>query len=221
MRDTTTYVVRKGDTLGVIAKRFYGRMGAYTLIVAANRIPNPDRLRVGQELVIPSETPSPDATALEPVTRPYAAVSAQRLSTLHPRLAELGTRLLDQCAAAGLALMVTQGLRTMAEQNALYAQGRAKPGKIVTHARAGQSFHNFGLAFDVLVLDAMGKARWSDTHPGWRQAGLTGENLGLEWGGRWTEFKDTPHFQLTGGLSLERCRMLFTAGLPAVWAEVR
>jgi len=47
MPDTTTYVVRKGDTLGLIAKRFYGRMGAYTLIVAANRIRNPDHLRVG------------------------------------------------------------------------------------------------------------------------------------------------------------------------------
>jgi LysM repeat protein len=220
MPDTTTYVVRKGDTLGVIAKRFYGRMGAYTLIVAANRIRNPDHLRVGQELVIPSETPSPAAPTLEPVTRPYAAVSAQRLSTLHPRLAELGTRLLGQCAAAGLALMVTQGLRTMEEQDALYAQGRTTPGKIVTNARAGQSYHNFGLAFDVLVLDAMGKAQWSASHPGWRQAGLAGEALELEWGGRWTSFKDLPHFQFTGGLGLERCRTLFSSGLPAVWAEV-
>lgn len=217
---TTTYVVRKGDTLGVIAKRFYGRMGAYTLIVAANRIRNPDRLRVGQELVIPSETASPEPPALEPGTRPYAAVSAQRLSTLHPRLAQLGTRLLDRCASAGLALMVTQGLRTMAEQDALFAQGRTRPGKIVTDARGGQSYHNFGLAFDVLVLDAMGKAHWSDSHPGWRQAGLTGEALGLEWGGSWTGFKDLPHFQYTGGLDLDRCRTLFGSGLEAVWDEV-
>jgi D-alanyl-D-alanine carboxypeptidase/LysM domain len=220
MPDTTMYVVRKGDTLGVIAKRFYGRMGAYTLIVAANRIRNPDHLRVGQELVIPSEAPSPDPVTLEPVTRPYAAVSAQRLGTLHPRLAQLGVRLLDQCAAAGLALMVTQGLRTMAEQNALYAQGRTAPGKIVTNARGGQSYHNFGLAFDVLVLDAMGKAQWSDAHPGWRQAGLTAEALGLEWGGHWTGLKDLPHFQYTGGLGLERCRSLVASGLEAVWAEV-
>ena len=217
----TTYVVRKGDTLGVIAKRFYGRMGAYTLIVAANRIRNPDRLRIGQELVIPSDEAPPDAPVPTPVTRPFAAVSAERLATLHPLLAERGTRLLERCAAAGLALMVTQGLRSMAEQDRLYAQGRTAPGKIVTKARAGQSYHNFGLAFDVLVLDAMGKADWSSTNPGWARAGVVGEDLGLEGGGRWTGIVDLPHFQYTGGVSLARCRSSFSSGLPSVWAEVR
>jgi peptidoglycan L-alanyl-D-glutamate endopeptidase CwlK len=192
-------------------------MGAYTLIVAANRIRNPDRLRVGQELVIPPDDPAPPA----PVARPFAAVSAERLATLHPLLAERGTRLLEQCAATGLALMVTQGLRSMAEQDALYAQGRTAPGKIVTNARAGQSYHNFGLAFDVLVLDAMGKADWSPANPGWRQAGVVGEDLDLEWGGRWTGLVDLPHFQYTGGVTLERCRSLFSSGLRSVWAEVR
>jgi LysM repeat protein len=227
MPNSNTYTVRQGDTLGIIARRFYGRLGAYTLIVAANRIRNPDRLRVGQELVIPPRDavpsdPAPDrGPATAPVAPLYAALSAQRLATLHPLVVERGTRLLEQCAAAGLALMVTQGLRTMAEQDALYAQGRTAPGKIVTNARAGESYHNFGLAFDVLVLDAMGKAQWSDSHPGWRQAGLTGETLGLEWGGRWSGFIDIPHFQYTGGVSLERCRTLFPSGLRTVWADVR
>lgn len=220
MSDSTTYVVRKGDTLGLIAKRFYGRMGAYTLIVSANRIRNPDRLRIGQELVIPSdeERPAPPVVA---VARPYAAVSAQRLASLHPILAERGTQLLERCAAQGLALMVTQGLRSMAEQDQLFAQGRTAPGKIVTNARAGESYHNFGLAFDVLVLDAMGKADWSPGNLGWGQAGVVGEDLGLEWGGRWTGLVDLPHFQYTGRVSLERCRSLFPSGLPRVWAEVR
>ena len=221
MTDSTTYVIRKGDTLGVIAKRFYGRMGAYTLIVAANRIRNPDRLRIGQELVIPSDEASPDAPVPTPATRPFAAVSAERLAGLHPLLAERGTRLLERCATAGLALMVTQGLRSMAEQDRLYAQGRTAPGKIVTNARAGRSYHNFGLAFDVLVLDAMGKADWSPTNPGWARAGVVGEDLRLEWGGRWTGIVDLPHFQYTGGVSLARCRSLFSSGLRSVWAEVR
>ena len=67
MSDSTTYVVRKGDTLGLIAKRFYGRMGAYTLIVSANRIRNPDRLRIGQELVIPSDEERPAPPGARPL----------------------------------------------------------------------------------------------------------------------------------------------------------
>lgn len=221
MPSSTTYVVRKGDTLGQIAKRFYGRMGAFTLIVAANRIRNPDRLRIGQELVIPVED-SPLSQPVRPaVSRPFADVSARRLATVHPLLADRGVRLLGQCAAAGLALMVTQGLRSMAEQDALFAQGRTAPGRIVTKARAGHSYHNFGLAFDVLVLDAMGKADWDTANPGWRLAGQVGKSLGLEWGGDWNDFPDLPHFQLTGGLSLGRCRTLCRSGLEAVWAELQ
>jgi peptidoglycan L-alanyl-D-glutamate endopeptidase CwlK len=221
MPSSTTYVVRKGDTLGQIAKRFYGRMGAFTLIVAANRIRNPDRLRIGQELVIPGD----DVPATRPVTRavsrPFTDVSARRLATVHPLLSERGIRLLGQCAADGLALMVTQGLRSMAAQDALFAQGRTAPGRIVTNARAGQSYHNFGLAFDVLVLDAMGKADWDTANPGWRLAGQVGKSLGLEWGGDWASFQDLPHFQLTGGLSLERCRALSRSGVEAVWAAIQ
>lgn len=221
MPSSTTYVVRKGDTLGQIAKRFYGRMGAFTLIVAANRIRNPDRLRIGQELVIPVED-SPSSQPVRPaVSRPFVDVSARRLATVHPLLADRGVRLLGQCAAAGLALMVTQGLRSMAEQDALFAQGRTAPGRIVTNARAGHSYHNFGLAFDVLVLDAMGKADWDTANPGWRLAGQVGKSLGLEWGGDWNDFPDLPHFQLTGGLSLGRCRTLCRSGLEAVWAELQ
>jgi hypothetical protein len=221
MADPTTYVVRKGDTLGLIAKRFYGRMGAFTLIVAANRIRNPDRLRIGQELVIPGDDSPAPQPAVSAVSRPFAAVSARRLATVHPLLSERGVRLLDQCAAAGLALMVTQGLRSMAEQDALFAQGRTAPGRIVTNARAGHSYHNFGLAFDVLVLDAMGKADWDTSNPGWHLAGQVGKSLGLEWGGDWQDFPDLPHFQLTGGLSLGRCQTLCRSGLDPVWAEIR
>jgi peptidoglycan L-alanyl-D-glutamate endopeptidase CwlK len=90
----------------------------------------------------------------------------------------------------------------------------------VTNAKGGQSYHNFGLAFDILVLDAMGKADWDSTHPGWRQAADVGKALGLEWGGDWKKIKDQPHFQYTSGITLDRCRLLFPKGLPAIWQEV-
>ena len=225
-RTLTTYKVQKGDTLGAIARRFYGATNRFSLIVAANRIANPDRLRVGQALVIPDpapgSTPAPPGAgpALPPAPLHFHALSEKRLTAVNPLLAERGRTMLDRCAQAGLELLVTQGLRTWVEQDALFAQGRTAPGKIVTNARGGESYHNFGLAFDILVLDAMGKAEWDPAHPGWDQAATVGKSLGLEWGGDWLTIKDRPHFQYTGGLSLERCRELFPGGLAAIWREV-
>jgi phage tail protein X len=223
----TIYTVRKGDTLGAIARRFYGATSRFPLIVSANRIANPDRLRIGQSLIIPDADAAPASgseendVALPPAYLHFRALSEKRLAALNPQLSERGRTMLDRCARGGLALLVTQGLRTWEEQDALFAQGRTAPGKIVTNARGGQSYHNFGLAFDVLVLDAMGKAEWDPTHPGWRQAADVGKALGLEWGGDWQTIKDQPHFQYTGGLTLERCRELFPGGLPTIWLEVK
>jgi phage tail protein X len=222
------YRVRKGDTLGKIAKRFYGDAGRFTLIVAANTLPNPDRLKVGQELVIPDPAAAPPAPP-PPGPPPTAAASrtarlnADRLGTLHPIVAVRGHSMLELCAHAGLSLLVTQALRTWEEQNALYAQGRTAPGPIVTNAKGGESYHNFGLAFDIVVLDSIGKADWDTAHPGWAQAAQLGKSAGLEWGGDWTTFKDLPHFQYTGGLKIADCRALYAnqGGVASVWANVR
>ncbi len=222
----TTYTVRQGDTLGGIARQFYGATGRFSLIVSANRIANPDRLLVGQQLIIPDPAPDAPVSAPTPAVEsppadlPFSALSETRFGALHPLLADRGRTMLARCADAGLALLVTQGLRTWDEQDALYAQGRTTPGRIVTHARGGESYHNFGLAFDILVLDAMGKADWDPAHPGWLQAANAGKSLGLEWGGDWQGMKDQPHFQYTGGLTLDSCRRLYASGLPAIWREV-
>jgi peptidoglycan LD-endopeptidase CwlK len=211
-----TYTVRQGDTLGAIARRFYGATSRFRLIVDANRIGNPDRLRVGQKLVIPELTNHPPLPAPAP---PADSISLARLQTLHPLLGSSGRLLLERCAAVGLPILITQGLRSWEEQDALYAQGRTAPGKIVTRARGGESYHNFGLAFDVVVLDAMGKANWNPAHPGWRSAGAIGKSVGLDWGGDWTR-PDLPHFEYSGGLSAERCRALYPRGLSAIWREI-
>jgi hypothetical protein len=107
----------------------------------------------------------------------------------------------------------------------LYTKGRTVPpiGKkyIVTNAKGGQSYHNFGLAFDVVVLDSIGKADWDVTHPGWTAAAKVGKSFGLEWGGDWKGFKDMPHFQYNAGLSLTSCRALYASGgFAGVWEKV-
>ena len=228
-----TYIVKTGDTLGKIAKQFYGSASRFPLIVAANLIVNPDRLRVGQRLNIPDAGTATSAFVVTPPEPPAAApttltllsaqtvnLNSQRLARVHPKVAQLGLRMVDSCAQAGVGVLITQGLRTWQEQDALYAQGRTTPGKIVTNARGGESWHNFGLAFDIVVLDSVGKADWDTAHPGWRRAAAIGESFGLEWGGRWPKFKDLPHFQLIGDLTLATCRQLFPKGLDAIWERL-
>jgi peptidoglycan L-alanyl-D-glutamate endopeptidase CwlK len=226
-----THRVRRGDTLGRIALQYYGSPSRYPLIVAANRIADPDRLVPGQELIIPDAAAAargvaalPQPPAPSSLSGNLAALNDQRLSQLHPIVALRGRSMLDICAQQGLALLVTQGLRTWAEQDALYARGRTTkpigPQYIVTKARGGRSWHNFGLAFDIVVLDALGKADWDTSHPGWPSAARVGKSVGLDWGGDWRGFKDLPHFQYTGNLTLAQCAQLFSAGLPAVWQRV-
>lgn len=108
------------------------------------------------------------------------------------------------CKLQGIDLLITSTYRDVESQNTLYAQGRTAPGKIVTNARGGQSFHNFRVAFDVVPLRA-GKPVWGtkgDNGALWRQVGDLGEAQGLEWAGRWVRFPEFPHFQFTGGLTL-------------------
>ncbi|WP_305953442.1 M15 family metallopeptidase [Paenibacillus sp. P32E] len=72
-------------------------------------------------------------------------------------------RLLSAAMPEESNIVITQGLRTIAEQDALYAQGRTKPGQIVTNARGRTSYHNFGLAVDFALLLPNGSSVSWDT----------------------------------------------------------
>ena len=73
------------------------------------------------------------------------------LKDVDPVLADKVRAAAETLASSGTFLLVVSGLRTAAEQNALYAQGRnGVPGNIVTNAKAGHSMHNYGLAVDVV-----------------------------------------------------------------------
>jgi peptidoglycan L-alanyl-D-glutamate endopeptidase CwlK len=108
---------------------------------------------------------------------------------------------LETAKKQGIDLLVTSTYRDNASQNALYAQGRTTPGKIVTNAKAGQSWHNYRCAVDVVPIVA-GKPRWDVKDEVWQQVGALGKAAGLEWAGDWKRFKEYPHFQYTGGLTL-------------------
>ena len=140
--------------------------------------------------------------------------SAKALSGVLPVVKLAGERLIDRCYARGIFLAITHGLRTHAEQDALYAQGRTKPGAVVTNARGGYSNHNFGIAIDFCLLMPDGRnVSWSMTRDGngdgisdWLQVVDEAKRLGFSWGGDWTSFKDYPHFEMTFGLSTAQWR---------------
>ena len=128
-------------------------------------------------------------------------MASRKLSDLAPGYSQRFMQWLDACRAQGLDLLVTSTLRTMAEQDALYAIGRTKPGKRVTNAKAGQSAHNFGLALDfVPIVD--GKPEWTGKSSQWQMAGKLAPAYGLEWAGTWTRFRELPHVQVPGWRSL-------------------
>ena len=119
--------------------------------------------------------------------------SEKVIATLLPEVQPSARALVTKAGADGITIKVISGLRTYDEQNDLYAQGRTKPGKIVTNARGGRSNHNFGIAFDIGVFEG---GQYLDESPKYKAVGVLGMDLGLEWGGNWKTIQDEPHFQL-------------------------
>lgn len=128
-------------------------------------------------------------------------INSRSLDDLIPPARARVQAFLDAAKAANIDLLVTSTYRDNASQDALYAQGRTTPGKIVTNAKAGQSWHNYRCAVDVVPI-VTGKPRWDVKDEVWQQVGSLGKAAGLEWAGDWKKFKEYPHFQYTGGLTL-------------------
>ena len=124
---------------------------------------------------------------------PVDARSEKVIATLLPEVQPMARALVQKATAAGISIRIISGLRTYAEQDALYAQGRTAPGNVVTNARGGYSNHNFGIAFDIGVFEGN---RYLGDSPKYKAVGVLGMDLGLEWGGSWKTIVDQPHYQL-------------------------
>ena len=151
----------------------------------------------------------------------------ERIQLLHPKLRDEALELYDEIVASltGSAICrFAYTLRTFAEQDALFAQGRSKPGKRVTNAKGGQSYHNYGLAIDIVLLVDKDKngtfetAAWDlktdfdgDKKADWMEVVQIFKRYGYEWGGDW-KFLDMPHFQKTFGKSIYELKSLHAAG---------
>jgi peptidoglycan LD-endopeptidase CwlK len=146
-------------------------------------------------------------------------ITTERIQKLHPALRDEASAIYAEICneLKGRAICrFAYTLRTFAEQDALYAQGRTKPGSKVTNSKGGQSYHNYGLAVDIVLLvdkDGNGSyesASWEtnvdfdgDGKADWREVVAIFKRHGWEWGGDW-KFTDMPHFQKTFGKSIQQ-----------------
>jgi peptidoglycan L-alanyl-D-glutamate endopeptidase CwlK len=154
-------------------------------------------------------------------------VTLERIKLLHPKVRDEALEIYQEICKSltGRAICrFTFTLRTIAEQNKLFSQGRTIAGKIVTKARGGHSYHNWGLAIDiVLIKDVNGdgnyeKAVWDtksdfdgDGKSDWIEVVQIFKEYGWEWGGDW-KFYDAPHFQKTFGYSVRQLLAMHKAG---------
>lgn len=155
-------------------------------------------------------------------------VSIQRANKLHPKVVQEVFEAIGEAEAGfpiNIQVRIVQGLRTIEEQDALYAQGRTLPGKVVTNAKGGSSYHNYGLAVDFAILydkDGNGtfeELSWDtakdfdkDRVFDWQEVVIAFEKRGWEWGGKWRTFKDLPHVQKTFGKTVKQLKELYKPG---------
>lgn len=119
---------------------------------------------------------------------------------------------LAKCQAAGYDVHLFEGYRSPLRQNKLYAQGRTEPGKIITHAKAGQSWHQYGLAADI-VGKTKGKWDWSIDYD-------KVEQIMIKHGFNSLKF-ERAHFQITGGMSIQKAQKITQEqGLLALWSII-
>jgi len=150
---------------------------------------------------------------------PSDKITIERIQMLHPKLRDEAMDLYEDIVKVlGNQVMCrfTHTLRTFAEQNALYQIGRTKQGRIVTNARAGRSYHNYGLAIDIVLMHDRNND-WvfetisydqkadidKDGKADWKEVVQVFSEYGWEWGGNW-QFKDAPHFQKTLGFTINQ-----------------
>lgn len=139
-----------------------------------------------QRIVGPLPAEEADISAVDPRSETVIA-------TLLPEVRPYARALVQKAGAAGIRIRIISGLRTYEEQDKLYAKGRTAPGSVVTNAKAGQSNHNFGIAFDIGVFEG---TKYLGDSPKYKAIGALGMDLGLEWGGNWKTIVDQPHYQL-------------------------
>ena len=147
-------------------------------------------------------------------------MTLDRIGMMHPKLREEVMDIYDEICdrlTSKAFCRFTHTHRTFAEQKELYAQGRTKAGRIITQAKEGFSYHNYGMAIDIVIIDGK-SASWDikkdfdgDGKADWNEVVQVFKEYGWAWGGDW-RFKDAPHFQKTLGYSVRSLYNMYVSG---------
>lgn len=119
---------------------------------------------------------------------------SEHVSTLLPEVQPAFVELMLRAYELDPDARIESSRRSVAQQNALYAQGRTVPGSIITHARGCQSFHVLLRAIDI----------WGLTDAQYRELAEFWRGIGGKWGGDFSSFYDPVHFQYHPGLTMEQ-----------------
>ena len=154
-------------------------------------------------------------SAIDKTTKDKIAIAHPRVrKELEDMVEHINTKILTGKAK----VRITSTLRTWKEQEELYAQGRTKPGPKVTNAKAGDSIHNYALAFDMVLIINGREVSWDvkkdwdkDRQSDWMEVATYVKSKGWKWGGDWVSFKDMPHFEKTFGHSVTQLKEKYLA----------
>lgn len=127
--------------------------------------------------------------------------SIDKLNLLHPAIRQDALDAYNcavQNTPSNIHPVIDETVRSFERSDQLYAQGRTVPGEIVSNSKAGQSYHNYGMAIDFHLL-INGKDIWDETNPSWMIVVNCFKAKGFKWGGDFLTFKDYPHLEKTEG----------------------
>ncbi len=138
--------------------------------------------------------------------------SIERLNQLHPAIRQAAIDAYTEACRVtpvGVHPFITEAYRSFERSDALYAQGRTKPGQIVTNAKGGDSMHNYSLAIDFVNL-INGDMAWK-VDANWMKVVAAFKKHGFTWGGDFRSIKDYPHFEKTNGNTLSQLKAKYKA----------
>lgn len=120
-------------------------------------------------------------------------MASRKLNDLSERFRPLAVELVARCVEAGLAILIVETRRTLAEHQANVARGVSW----TTHSKHIDGDAIDLAPYDIYELHGPDKLQWNSADPAWQRMGALGEALGLVWGGRWTH-RDMGHFEYPG-----------------------
>ncbi len=136
----------------------------------------------------------------------YRSTDPTDLNGLYPDVREKAEALIKKMADLGMPVVLHEAFRPASLQDSYYLQGRSTPGSVITNAKGLQSYHQYGLAFDLIFQD------YGYTPPSedwWDILGRYGQSFGLTWGGAWSAIKDRPHFEWHPGFTWQELEAYF------------